>query len=162
MTQKTYEGRKLGDKKGTLVAGGNEEGSDLNQLSFPTFVYVDEDYSVYVTDCGNYRVMKWVKDAEEGIVVAGGNGQGNSVTQLDECGGVIADRLGNVYVADPNNHRLMRWCEGSEEGSIVVDGNGESSNESCAPAGLSFDGEGNLYFADGSNGRVQKLDKNAN
>ncbi|CAF4324131.1 unnamed protein product, partial [Adineta steineri] len=39
---------KIGDKKGTLVAGGNEEGSDLNQLSFPTFVYVDEDYSVYV------------------------------------------------------------------------------------------------------------------
>jgi hypothetical protein len=152
---------KIGDKNGTLVAGGNEGGNYLNQLSFPTFIFVNEDYSVYVSDCGNYRVMKWVKGAKEGIVVAGGQGRGDSVSQLNEICGVIADHLGNVYVADPNNHRLMRWCEGSKEGSIVVGGEGEPSNQLCSPVGLSFDGEGNLYFVDGGNNRVQKVGKNA-
>lgn len=69
---------------------------------------VDEDYSVYVSDTNNHRVVKWVKDAEEGIVVAGGQDNGNNLTQLSHPYGVIVDHAGNVYVADSWNHRIMR------------------------------------------------------
>jgi sugar lactone lactonase YvrE len=81
---------------GTIVAGENGRGKRLDQLNDPSFLFVDEDHSVYVSDWGNNRVMKWMKGAKEGIVVAGGQGQGNSLTQLYSPEGVILDQRGNV------------------------------------------------------------------
>ncbi|CAF5207721.1 unnamed protein product, partial [Rotaria magnacalcarata] len=54
---------KLGENIGTLVAGGNEPGGGLNQLSGPVYLFVDQDHSVYVSDNFNHRVMKWVEGA---------------------------------------------------------------------------------------------------
>ncbi|CAF1946878.1 unnamed protein product, partial [Rotaria magnacalcarata] len=73
----------LGEKNGILVAGGNGYGDGLNQLNYPTYLFVDRDHSVYVSDRDNHRVMKWNRGAKEGIVVAGGQGQGNALTQLN-------------------------------------------------------------------------------
>ncbi|CAM4841867.1 unnamed protein product, partial [Rotaria magnacalcarata] len=64
----------LGEKIGTLVAGGNGYGDGLNQLKGQTYLFVDRQQNVYVSDSGNHRVMKWNKGAKEGIVVAGGQG----------------------------------------------------------------------------------------
>ncbi|CAF1592628.1 unnamed protein product, partial [Adineta steineri] len=152
---------KEGDTKGELVAGGNGHGNQLNQLSDPTFIFVDDDYSLYISDYGNDRVMKWTKGAKEGIIVAGGNGLGNSLKQLSFPQGVIVDHLGQIYVADQCNNRVMRWCEGDEEGEIVVGGNGEGSqsNQLNYPNDLSFDNEENLYVADSLNNRIQKFEK---
>ncbi|CAF4328367.1 unnamed protein product, partial [Rotaria sordida] len=61
----------IGDKNGTLVAGGNGKGAGLNQLNYPTYIFVDQQQTVYVSDRDNHRVMKWNKGAKEGIVVAG-------------------------------------------------------------------------------------------
>ncbi|CAF4161264.1 unnamed protein product, partial [Adineta steineri] len=145
---------------GIVVAGGNGNGNQLNQLNCPTFMFVDEDQSVYVSDWNNHRVMKWRKGAEEGIVVAGGNGKGRNLNQLSSPQGVIVDDLGQIYVADYDNHRVMRWCEGKEEGEIVVGGNGEGnqSNQLYSPHGLSFDDERNIYVADWRNDRIQKFE----
>ncbi len=152
---------KRGEKgNGTIVAGGNGKGDQLNQLNWPTSIFVDDDYSLYVSDMNNHRVMKWVKDAKEGIVVAGGNGEGNSLSQFSGPTGVIVDQLGQIYVTDFDNHRVMRWCQGAKEGTIVVGGNGEGqqSNQFNSPVGLSFDRQGNLYVADCNNYRIQKFD----
>ncbi|CAF4935454.1 unnamed protein product, partial [Rotaria magnacalcarata] len=37
-------------KNGTLVAGGNSEGDGLNQLKRPTYLFVDRQQSVYVSN----------------------------------------------------------------------------------------------------------------
>ncbi|CAF1109334.1 unnamed protein product [Adineta steineri] len=155
---------KQGETEGTIVAGGNGQGNRLNQLDYPTYIFIDEDHSIYVSDHGNHRVMKWAKGAKEGIVVAGGKGHGNSLTQLSNPEGVIVDHLGNVYVADTFNHRIMRWCGGSKEGSIVVGGNGcgDELNQFNRPTGLSFDVQGNLYVVDCFNNRIQKFDIDLN
>ena len=42
---------KQGERKGRIVAGGNGEGNHLNQLNCPTYIFVDEDHSIYVSDC---------------------------------------------------------------------------------------------------------------
>ncbi|CAF1305806.1 unnamed protein product [Adineta steineri] len=151
---------KEGDEKGVLVAGGNGKGNHLNQLNHPRNIFIDEDYSLYISDLENHRVMKWKKDAKEGIIVAGGNGLGNSLKQLWSPRGVIVDHLGQIYVADSLNNRVMRWCEGDAEGEIVVDGNGlgYQSNQLNRPRGLSFDDEKNLYVADWSNHRIEKFE----
>jgi sugar lactone lactonase YvrE len=149
-----------GDKEGTIVAGGNGKGDHLNQLNFPTLLFVDEDASLYVSDNRNHRVVKWVKDAKEGIVAAAGNGEGDSLTELNRPNGIIIDQLGQIYVADSGNHRVMRWYAGVKEGSIVVGGNGEGehSNKLNGPADLSFDHQGNLYVVDYYNHRIQKFE----
>ncbi|CAF4340378.1 unnamed protein product, partial [Adineta steineri] len=75
---------KMGEynNEGIIVAGGNGRGNQLNQLNCPSFIFIDEDQSVYVSDFSNHRVMKWRKDTNEGRIVAGGNGRGESLNQL--------------------------------------------------------------------------------
>ncbi|CAF1550920.1 unnamed protein product [Rotaria sp. Silwood1] len=150
---------KIGDTKGTVVAGGNGEGHRLDQLSKPRCVFVDRDHSVYVSDSDNHRVMKWEEGAKQGIVVAGGQGEGKSLTQLNRPQGVVVDQLGTVYVTDCWNHRIMRWPKGSTQGNIIVGGNGKGaqSNQLDQPIGLSFDRHGNLCVVDKDNHRVQKF-----
>ncbi|CAF4492114.1 unnamed protein product [Rotaria socialis] len=150
----------LGEKNGTLVAGGNRQGDGLSQLSVPTHLFVDRDHSVYVSDNSNHRVMKWVEGAKEGIVVAGGQGKGNALTQLSNPNGLFVDTLGTLYVADFWNHRVMRWTQGDKkQGTVIVGGNGEGAgaNQFNVLVGLSFDRQGNLYVADNNNDRVQRF-----
>ncbi|CAF1358470.1 unnamed protein product [Rotaria sordida] len=150
---------RIGDTKGTVVAGINGYGHGLDQLAGPSYVFVDRDHSVYVSDWVNNRVMKWEENAKEGIVVAGGQGKGASLTQLDRPQGVVVDQLGTVYVTDQNNNRIMRWPKGATQGSIIIgeNGRGGQSNQLFLPYGLSFDRHGNLYVADDYNHRIQKF-----
>ncbi|CAF1452551.1 unnamed protein product [Rotaria sp. Silwood1] len=160
-----YEVRrnKIGDTKATVVAGGNGKGNRLDQLSSPRCVFVDRDHSVYVSDNGNHRVMKWEEGAKQGIVVAGGQ-EGSSLTQLWNPNGVVVDQLGTVYVADCGNNLIMRWPKGSTQGSVIVGGNGKGSqsNQLYRPVCLSFDRHGNLYVAEWGNNRVQKFNIETN
>ncbi|CAF1081928.1 unnamed protein product [Didymodactylos carnosus] len=151
---------RVGETNGTVVAGGNGKGDRLNQLNHhPTYVFVDQDYSVYVSDNENHRVMKWVKGAKEGIVVAGGQGKGDALTQLSFPRGVFVDLLGTVYVADYGNHQVVRWCNGETQGKVIVGGNGrgDKANQFYHLEGLFFDRHGNLYVADWGNNRVQRF-----
>ncbi|CAF3561720.1 unnamed protein product [Rotaria socialis] len=150
----------LGEKNGTLVAGGNGEGNGLNQLNVPRYLFVDRDHSVYVSDWNNHRVMKWVEGAKEGIVVAGRQGYESALTQLSHPNGLFVDTFGTLYVADQGNHRVMRWTQGGKkQGTVIVGGNGwgAGKDQFIYPDGLSFDRHGNLYVADRDNHRVQRF-----
>ena len=150
----------IGDKNGIVVAGGNGQGNQLNQLNFPTYVLVDEEQAVYVSDTHNHRVMKWNKSSKEGIVVAGGRGIGRALTQLSHPRGLFVDTSGTVYVADGRSHRIMRWPKGAQKGTVIVGGNGggKAANQLNFPGGLSFDRGGNLYVPEYYNHRVQRFD----
>ncbi|CAF0824702.1 unnamed protein product [Adineta ricciae] len=148
-----------GDKDGTIVAGGNGAGTNLNQFNAPGYIFVDRQQTVYVSDYRNHRVMKWNKGASEGRVVAGGNGQGSNLTQLSYPNGLSIDTLGTVYVVDSRNNRVMRWPTYAKQGTIIAGGNGQGSEASqfYNPEGLSFDRQGNLYVADVRNNRIQSF-----
>ncbi|CAF0905175.1 unnamed protein product [Adineta steineri] len=148
------------NNRSTLVAGKNKAGNHSGQLWMPMLLFVDMNYSVYVVDQNNHRVMKWMKNATTGIIVAGGNGAGTNLTQLSKPTGVVVDHLGNVYVADTENHRVMRWMHEAKEGSIVVGGNGDGNeaNQLYLPSDLLFDKHGNLYVFDSVNHRLQKFE----
>ncbi len=155
---------KIGEKNGTVVAGGNGQGNRLDQLNNPFDVFVDQDHSVYVSDGSNHRVMKWMEGAKEGVVVAGGQGAGNGLTQLNHPRGMIVDQLGTVYVAEYSNSRVMCWPKGSTQGSVVVGGNGGGAqpNQFNSCWYLSFDQQGNLYVSDYGNHRIQKFNIDPN
>ena len=149
----------IGDKNGTVVAGGNRQGNELNQLNFPTCLFVDDEQAVYVSDENNHRVMKWNKDAKEGIVAAGGRGQGSALTQLSYPRGLFVDTSDTLYVADSCNDRVMSWPKGAQQGTVIVGGNGtgNAANQLNCPVALSFDRRGNLYVVDNENHRVQSF-----
>ena len=148
----------IGDMNGIVVAGGNERGNQLNQLNWPTYLFVDEEQALYVSDHLNHRVMKWDKDANQGIVVAGGRG-GTASTQLYYPRGLFVDTLGTIYVADSSNNRIMRWRKRAQKSTVIVDGNKENrENQLNMPAALSFDLRRNLYVIDCFNHRVQRFD----
>ena len=147
-------------KEGTLVAGGNRFGNQLNQLNQPEFIFVDDEQSIYVSDVQNHRVMKWAKGAKEGIIVAGGNGYGDKLNQFFYPSGLFVGAQGEIYIADKYNHRIMRWKKGEKEGEIIVGGNGKGNqtNQLENPSALLLDPEGNLYVSDCGNHRIQKFD----
>ncbi len=153
-----------GESQGIVVAGGNGNGTRLDQLDSPSFVFFDRDHSVYVSDLGNYRVMKWEEGAKQGIVVAGGQGEGNGLKEMSTPRGVLVDQLGTIYVADERNNRIMRWSKGATQGNVIVGGNGEGeqSNKLYWPIDLSFDRHGNLYVVEWGNARVQKFNLDSN
>lgn len=150
---------KIGEKNGTVVAGGNGQGNRLDQLSNPMHIFIDRDHSVYVSDGSNHRVVKWMEGAKEGIVVAGGQGSGSGQTQLSNPRGVAVDQMGTVYVAEYSNHRVTRWTKVATQGTVVVGGNGAGAqpNQLNSCSDLSFDGQGTLFVCDYANDRVQRF-----
>ena len=145
---------------GTLVAGGNGRGNQLNQLNFPSYFFVDEEQAVYVSDHVNHRVMKWSRGANQGIIVAGGQGIGVGLNQLYFPEALLVDTSGTIYVVDASNNRLMRWRNGEQQGTTIVGGNGVGSapNQFQYPKALCFDSQHNLYVIDPQNNRVQRFD----
>ena len=81
----------FGDENGIVVAGGYGKRNQINQLSLPTCLLIDEELAVYVSDENNHRVMKWEKGAKEAIVVAGRRGEGSALTQLSYPQGLFVD-----------------------------------------------------------------------
>jgi sugar lactone lactonase YvrE len=78
------------------------------------------------------------------------------------------DAQGNVYVADTQNHRIeqfaadgtfvhqWRRCEDGPD-PCQFPNSGTAAGEFMYPRGLVADGAGQLYVADTSNNRVQRL-----
>ena len=60
-----------GSSSGTVVAGGNGAGNNLNQLSNPLGVTVDGSGNVYVADTDNCRLVKWAPNASSGTLLLG-------------------------------------------------------------------------------------------
>jgi sugar lactone lactonase YvrE len=156
-----HEVRRYGinDTNGTVIAGGNGRGKQLDQFNGPYYIAVDQTRSLYVSDCNNHRVMKWKEGAKRGVAIAGDQDYGKGMTEFAGPYGVIVDQLGTVYIADCNNNRLMRWVKGATEGSVVVGGNGlgRRANQFHSPCDLSFDRQNSLYVVDTGNHRVQKF-----
>ncbi len=148
---------KQGDTNGKIVAGGNQAGSDFNQLLGPRYIFVDGDYSVYVAEFFNARVTKWVKDAKEGILVASRDDSGNP-DYPDRVSGVIVDHMDNIYMSDMTGCKVTRWLPDAIKGTTAVGmGCGHDKDQLFFASDLSFDRQGNLYVADTSNHRVQKF-----
>jgi len=139
---------------GVIVAGGNGKGREYDKLRFPTYIFVDNDESIYISDSWYHRVMKWTKNATEGILIAGKRGICNIEKELRTPQGLVVDHSGNVYVADSGNHRIMCWPLSSRQGYAIITGH----NQFSGLRGLAIDRDNNLYVVDCYNNRILKFD----
>ena len=86
---------------GIVVAGGNGQGNNANQLNYPRGVYVDSSGNVYVAD-SKWQSSKMEPNATAGSTIAGGNGDSNcrNLSQLHEPLKVYVDDEKSLYVLD--------------------------------------------------------------
>ncbi|CAF1136441.1 unnamed protein product [Adineta steineri] len=129
------------------VAGGNGEGQQLNQLSYPYGIFIDENKNIFIADYNNHRIVEWKYNANEGQIIAGGNGQGNRMDQLNNPMDVIVDQQNHsVMIADYENKRVIQWINQTQQ--ILI------QNIHCQ--GLAIDKHGFLYVSDGVRNEVKR------
>ncbi|CAF4297014.1 unnamed protein product, partial [Adineta steineri] len=129
------------------VAGGNEEGQELNQLNWPKRIFIDKNKSIFIADWFNHRIVEWNYNAKEGQIIVGGNGQGNRMDQLNHPVDVIVYQQNHsVITADLENRRVIQWLNQKQQ--ILI------NNIHCN--GLAMDKSGFLYVYDQEKNEVRR------
>lgn len=107
------------NKTGITVAGNQNTaaGSNLASLNYPIDIFVDNDYTLFVADGNNDRVVKYYQNAATGILIAGAS-VGNGASQLNQPKGIAVDRTGALIVGDTANYRIQKFPNGSMVASL--------------------------------------------
>jgi mucin-19 len=138
----------------------------------PQGAAVDPAGNLYVADSSRnvVCVIKWMNPcgcatiAGSGIAAeADGNGTGAS---FNGPFGLALDGNGNLYVSDMNGNTIRRITLGSTNQVKTVAGMPQAGSSDGlgilasfnGPAGLAYDGVGNLYVADQGNSTVRRID----
>lgn len=143
------------------------------RLMWPSSVAVDEAGNLYIADAKAQRIRKvnpaGVITTMAGTGTAGNTGDGDLAVnaRLEEPGALAADAQGNVYFGQATNEggRVIRKI--STDGKINrIAGNGKQEfgidGGTALAIGISvnaiaLDGAGNLFFIDGLNYRLRRL-----
>lgn len=140
----------------TIVAGNGTSGSALNQLSGPRGLVVDFQLNLYVTDCFNNRVLRFLHDQANGTVVVG-SGAPDTIDLLCPSG-IAFDADGYLFLGEYNNNRIIGSGPNGFRCLVGCSGlSGSAAHQLFHPYGLSFDRYGNLFVADRDNHRIQKF-----
>lgn len=146
---------KIGEKSGTVVAGGNGDGNRNEQLHFPTDVIFDKNRDCFfICDTGNKRIVQWPRrNAQIGTTIITG------VTSY----GLAMDENGFLYISDHEKDEVRRWQVGDVQGKLVAGGNGRGDrfDQLHCPVSVFVDRNHSVYVSDYRNERVVKWVKNA-
>jgi DNA-binding beta-propeller fold protein YncE len=151
--------------KSTAVFGGPQSDAP-GQFNQPFGITLDRVGNLYVADLLNNRVQKLSPSGQPLAIFGKGSGAGDG--QLVNPRGVAVDAAGNVYVSDTQNHRveqfapdgsfMNQWRRCEDDPTVCQFPNsGGGPGEFFYPRGAVADAAGDLYVADTSNGRVQRL-----
>lgn len=163
----------------TTVAGGDSVGlgdggpATACELYHPIGIAFDAAGNYYITDRDHNRICK-VNTAGIITTIAGVPGMffnGDNIPAtaavLSYPYGIALDAAGNIYYADGGFSRIRKINTAGIITTIAGTGtngyNGDNIAATAAqifdPGGVAFDTAGNIYFADGHNFRVRKIDK---
>lgn len=145
-----------GETNGQIVAGGNRQGSQLDQLSYPTDVLIDKQTdSLIICDSGNKRVVRWSR--------LNNTKQGEILIDKIKCWALAMDDQTYLYVCDTGIHEVRRYGSGDKIGTVVAGGHGQGNklNQLDFPVGLVVDQQQNVYVSERGNHRVMKWNKGA-
>lgn len=94
---------------GEIVAGKIENsGVELNLLSIPGKIFVDDQGALFILDRGNNRIQKWFAGALQGITVAGWGGPRRDQYSLSNIFGFTQDSQKNLYLHEFEKHHILK------------------------------------------------------
>ena len=146
-------------------------------MQFPRGLAVDGAGNVFIADTQNHRIRK--VDSSGVITTVAGNGtsgfsgDGGPATEasLAAPGGVAVDSAGNLFIADHDNHRIRKVDAAGIISTVAGNGRARARTQTQglggdggpataanldSPGGVTVDGAGNLFIAEGQ--RVRKVD----
>jgi len=103
------------NQTGITVAGNQNgtAGSDLGSFNSTIDIVVDNNYTLFVVDGNNNRIVKYYANAASGILVAGNLIAGSSSSQLNQPKGIAIDQTGALIIGDTANYRIQKFSCGS-------------------------------------------------
>ena len=137
-------------KEGVTIAGSKRWGTSLAHLNFPSYMYVDDDENVYITDYSNNRVVVWKDGATTGEMVIGEGAQIERSDRLRNPKDIILDKATDSFIiADEGNRRIAQWSRKNDSGikTIIPD---------ILASSIAMDHEGYLYVCDYENHEVKR------
>ena len=154
---------KFNTATGTVAATIGKQGTANGDFNAPYGLARDPaSGDIYVAERGNHRISR-VTSAGTFVMAWGTPGTGPG--QFNEPVGVAVDAAGDVYVTDHGNNRVQKFrvvppqAGGAWTASHLAtwgsagSGNGQFNQ----PYGITADSAGNIWVADGFNGRVQRF-----
>jgi sugar lactone lactonase YvrE len=155
-------------------------------LCLPQFMTIDQHDALYVSDLLNDRILRFsqplttfkaadlVLGQPDFTHVEVGGCNPPSARNLCDPAGVAVDARGAVFVSDPLRNRVLRFSPPLTNGKAadlvlgqrnftsviqrcIIDEHVVNAQLICGPNGLTVDGVGNLYVADGENNRVLRF-----
>ncbi len=139
--------KSLDDHRSTAInVGGNgTRGSASNMLNEPYGIFVDINFDLYVADCRNNRVQRFIANQTDGITVAGNSTEKPSIT-LQCPRAVFMDADKHLFIADKENNRIVG---SNSDGFYCLAGclstSGTSSYPLRFPIAAAFDSYGNIF-----------------
>ena len=155
---------------GSLGLTGSDDGIGASARFFsPQGLACDGAGNLYIADSVNSLIRKLVIATGEVTTIAGGNASAHrdgrgSEARFESPMALAYDGAGNLFVADMDNtiRKIVlstadvTTLAGDATQSGSQDGNGAAAQFS-RPAGIAWDGTGNLYVADSYNHAIRKI-----
>ncbi|HVA99235.1 MAG TPA: PKD domain-containing protein, partial [Bacteroidia bacterium] len=156
---------------GTAGFSGDGGAATAAELNNPQGVAVDTYGNVYIADFINSVIRKvntsGIISTIAGNTTMGYLGDGSAATAAELSGpvSVAIDASGNVYIGDYNNNVIRKvntsgiisTIAGNHVAGYSGDGGAATAAQLFRPAGLAIDNSGNIYFADGGNSVIRKV-----
>lgn len=161
---------------GTGASGYSGDGgaAAAAQLDSPYGLATDPQGNLYIADLGNARIRRVRPSGQIDAVAGGGSldptaeNQGGAATlyRLSAPRNVAVAPDGSLYFSDFAAHRLYRvapggWltiAAGTGDAALAGDNGPATQAMLNSPAGLAFDAQGTLFFADSGNRRIRAIE----
>ena len=144
---------------GSVVAGDNGDGDNINQMNSPNGMYLEQTTSiVWIADTYNHRIVKWTTPSTSELVCGG---YGSESNQLMYPFGLFIDESDSntLYVADTGNHRIQKWLTNATHGITMAGITSFYGNELFqlwAHQALIVDTNKNMFIMDTGNNRIMR------
>nr|ACD54717.1 NHL repeat containing protein-like protein [Adineta vaga] len=138
------------------VAGTGEAGFTSLDLDHPYGIFVDLKFDLYVADCGNNRIQRYLSGNINGITEVGSTSARHTLA-LSCPTEVTLDYQGFLFIVNSNNHRILRSGSNGIHCIIGCHHSGSTSTQLLFPFNIAFDSFGNLFAVDSGTNRILKF-----
>jgi DNA-binding beta-propeller fold protein YncE len=138
------------DMDGNYLKAFGGAGYEEGKFFFPTYLAVDSQGNLYVTDTMNARVQAFDPDGRHLRTIGQ---RGDAFGMFDKPKGVAVDTYGNVYVVDSAWSNVQIFNQ-RREVLLFFGGRGRFPGLLFNPTGIAIDKENRIYVADAFNRRI--------